>query len=653
VKPPGRVLEHESTVYAACAVTFAIGLVFIFVRAPHPWGVEGFDHYHQLALTVASGRMFPTMDVPWGYAYFLAAFYRAFGDHPAIQLTAQVVLNAFVPLLVYRLATHWVDARTATLAALLTGVLSFNTVYASTQSSDAVCTVIFLAGVLAFVRATTSNRLPLYALAGLLFGLAPQFRPNLILVPGVLAVYALASRGGARQRLAGAAMLIACTGLALAPWTIRNYRLTRMLVPASVHSGVQLWYGTLQVGPYLHSRAYNPRNAFESGVFRYTSLDHAPLLVTVRSACTREPAHVALTYWTHNHPVRHTIDAMTTGSDYRVEVPAPAAPDVVYYTVAARRPDGSVEPVPNDGWPLLYFVSRDHLRDMDLAGDLLDVFDLVRMMRHGAWREPLAWSDHLAAAGFHDDDLEAVVRALTKRFGDSATPALPAVRDFRSDDRQATATLADGSTITVPRAWRERITDVTFSGGLASALIPSTVALHRFRHGIEQPGAAYVCVGPDDIDINTEFYRLEPHLMRRYTALALDNIERTPAQFALAALFRVVRLFIVWGTDDPATMQQFRGGRVVTAIATVASLLFAALFLLGAIVSWRRGDRVALPLLLVAYVPATIAPMLTNMRYTVTMQPVMFVFVAVALIWLRERASKPEPTVAAHGRVDS
>src|SRR5439155_16250746 len=104
-----------------------------------------------------------------------------------------------------------------------------------------------------------------------------------------------------------------------------------------------------------------------------------------------------------------------------------------------------------------------------------------------------------------------------------------------------------------------------------------------------------------------------------------------------AAAFRVVRLFVVWGTDDPATTQQFRGGRIVTGIATVASLTFAALFLFGAIVSWRRGDRVALPLLLVAYVPATIAPMLTNMRYTVTVQPLLFVFVAVALMSAAER----------------
>src|SRR5262245_38210764 len=164
-------------VYAACAASIVIGLIFVFIRAPHPWGWEGFDHYHELALGVAEGRGFPTMEVPWGYAYFLAAFYRALGDHPWMPLTAQVALNALVPVLVFDFASTWLDRRTAAVAALLTGLFSFNTVYASTQSSDAVCTVIFMTTVVVFAAARRRDRLALYALTGLLAGIAPQFRP--------------------------------------------------------------------------------------------------------------------------------------------------------------------------------------------------------------------------------------------------------------------------------------------------------------------------------------------------------------------------------------------------------------------------------------------------------------------------------------------
>jgi len=132
-----RWVENEQTVYAACAMSLALGLFFIFVWAPHPWAWRGFDHYHDIALDVANGEPFSTMDIPWAYTYFLAAVYRAFGVHPKIALVVQVALNALIPLLVYPVADAWVDRRTAVVAAVLTGALSFNTVYASTESSDA------------------------------------------------------------------------------------------------------------------------------------------------------------------------------------------------------------------------------------------------------------------------------------------------------------------------------------------------------------------------------------------------------------------------------------------------------------------------------------------------------------------------------------
>ena len=45
------------------------------------------------------------------------------------------------------------------------------------------------------------------------------------------------------------------------------------------------------------------------------------------------------------------------------------------------------------------------------------------------------------------------------------------------------------------------------------------------------------------------------------------------------------------------------------------------------------ADVVALlPLALIAYVPLTIAPLLTNMRDTISVQPMVFLFMALALM---------------------
>jgi len=415
-------------VRAACLLSLTIGLLFLFVRAPHPWGWNGFDHYHELALALAAGQPFPTMEVPWGYAYFLAAFYRLFGDRPWIPLLVQVGLNATTPLLLFTLARRWTDGATASLSAVLLGAFSFNTVYASTQSSDAICTVLFLTSILVFLKALDEDRRVWFVLAGLMTGVMSQFRPNLILIPGLLAAYAIWQRP-ARRSVAHAIVLVVCAGATLVPWVVRNYRLTKTIVPTSVHGGAQLWYGTLQAGPYLDSRGYNPRSVFESPAFEYTSLDGVPILVSggVRT-CAIDERHgtLSLFYWTDFDPLKHRVSPSTlnpvTGR-FTFELPPPPEGDAVYYYYfEAAWPSRSGTtlvdtPALGPNAPAVYFVSQDHLGDMDRYRDLLDVFDVIRLARHEAWGEPLAAADSLARAGdrIRRTSLRADRRALRAR----------------------------------------------------------------------------------------------------------------------------------------------------------------------------------------------------------------------------------------------
>jgi hypothetical protein len=184
----------------------------------------------------------------------------------------------------------------------------------------------------------------------------------------------------------------------------------------------------------------------------------------------------------------------------------------------------------------------------------------------------------------------------------------------------------------VPRQWSGRITDLTFTEGAAATLMTCHVPFRTIVAGTSAPVSSVdSCAQVTDIAVNQVFYRREPHMMRRYSALALDNIRRDPGGFALAAAYRAVRLFLIQGTSDKDTAQQFSGSRRVYAAATGISIVYLTLLVIGAIVGWRRGYRVGLPLLLIAYVPATLAPVLTNMRYTVTVQPLMFIFMAIAI----------------------
>jgi hypothetical protein len=635
-----RWLDSPRAPLWASAASLVIGLVFAFVRAPHPWGWEGIDQYHELAQALARGEPFGTTDVPWGYAYFVAFFYAIFGPHAWLPVLAQVIANAAAPLLLYRLVEPMTGARTAALAAALAGVFSFNTIYASTLASDAICTVLFLAALVSFARGERTEGVRDFIWSGLLFGLVPQFRPNLILLPGLIALaYVLLKRRGARPIVQMAAFLALVT-VALTPWTLRNYTLTGRLLPTSTHGGIQLWYGSLQVGPYLESRAYNPRSAYETASFDYTSLANDSIIVSaVRGPCTTPDTTTSLMYWTDRDRTPRRLPAAIDGPDVvRVELPGQPAPTAIYYSLEATQPGNGNRPAttlrtPLDGDinPYVYFVSDDHLGDLDRHDDLLDVFDLVRLMRHVAWQEPLpnaALLDRNGDAAITIDDLRATVVRL---LGDGATLDVVKSDDvLRWDDRRLVLTLADGSSLTVDRARAARITDFDVRGTLASTLVFSRRPWKA--HSTTRPEGVDSCLLVADVRVNDVFYRREVHEMNRYLALASDNISREPMAFARASLYRIGRLFVLRGASDTRTAHQFAGSGLIYGAGLTLSIAYLLVFLAGVAVAFARRSRIRVLLLPIAYVPITICFVLTNMRYTITVQPLMFAFVALALV---------------------
>ena len=226
------------------------------------------------------------------------------------------------------------------------------------------------------------------------------------------------------------------------PWMIRNYRLTNTLIPTSVHGGAQLWYGTLQVGPYLNSRGYNPRSVFEARAFEYTSLDAVPLIVQgeLNSCATRDRnAGLSLIYWTDaddaGDATRYHRLAPASFADsgaFTFEIPPPTRDTVYYYyfDVTLNSPSGTTSvatPASGGAAPFVYFVSQNHLGDLDRHGDLLDIFDVIRLARHDAWNEPLPFADKLERAGV--TGVPAVVATLLDTLSDDTHPPIHVEHD--------------------------------------------------------------------------------------------------------------------------------------------------------------------------------------------------------------------------------
>lgn len=623
----GHLLDSPRTRYFASAVSLALGLIFTFVWAPHPWPWEGIDQYHDLARAIARGEGFRTTDVPWGYAYYIAFFYSLFGVKPLLPILGQVLANAAMPLLLFALVKPLAGQRTAALSAMLVGVFSFNTVYASTQVSDALCSVLFMMAVLCFERGHATGRMSYFAASGVLAGLVPQFRPNLLLLPALTALLYVgwAWRRSSRQMLRRASLLMTVfLGLSivpLLPWVVRNYQVAGVFLPTSSHGGIQLWYGSLQVGPYLENYSANPRTVFAAPVFDYSSLPGKPIivLVTLADCASGGPQPPALIHWTDRDPAPATL-APTKFDRQSAEFAIPGQPDP---TAVHWRIDSTAGSSPES----VYFISTDHTGDLDRHGDWLDVFDVVRLVRHLAWQEPAPdapFGDINANGSVSRADLDA---AIVRMLGDGG-PAGPPLRDFTVDQVGADLGFSDGSRMRVPMAGTGRVTDLDITGVLAGKLLSARTRTSLVPPPVTGQGCAVVAAAR----VNDVFYRRELQQLGRYTTLALDNIRREPVAFAAAAAYRVVRLFVVRPKGDGATTYQFAGSRLAYTSGLVLSLGYLLLFLAGATVAWRRRSAL-LPLLVpIVYVPATICFVLTNQRYTVTVQPLMFAFVALALV---------------------
>ena len=637
----------------ACAISVGLGLAFVFVKAPHPWGWEGFDNYRQLGLTLARGEQFPTLEVPWGYPAFLAVFYRAFGDRQWIPLVGQVLLNGLVPLMIYAGVRSRVGEREAIVAAILVACFSFNTVYASTQTSDSICTVLFVAAVVVFMRAQTSGKAAIFAASGVLAGAAMQVRPNMLLLPMWLsALVWLIARP--RPPVGSLAVFVSAACLVLAPWPIRNARLTGRFIPASAHGGIQLWYGSLQAGPYYPNWFDNPRGIFGERTFAYARPDGQPIVISsikpIGGNCEGVvPETVAVTYWTNRDAKRVSLSSRPwREGGVRFEVPPQPDGTTIYYYFDATwsSPHGSVaqqSPVAGELDPLIFFVSSDDFGDQDRHGDFVDVFDVVRLVRHEAWHEPAAFASMLdfdrdGVLTFHDLDIAIGVLESDKN-NPIAVPHPGTARKVVAGDTTATLEFRDGSTLAVPRNFSGRLVDLDARGEIARGIVHTRRSVRSVGLSVDRVPAlrtfepCFQVAGGADV----VFYRAQPQAQDRYARLALDDIRRAPMAYAVSTLRRMIGIFVTVGSESRDAAHQFAGSRLLYAVGTVLSLSIFALLVSGIVVAWRRGGDIVPLVAAVVYVPVTIAPFLTNARYALSGQPFVFAFVAVALVAAYDR----------------
>ena len=243
-------------------------------RLAHLISVWGDYHVGNGPHTAAAGSRGPTAYFPPAFPYLLAVADLIDG-HQAGGPTAvgperieMAALGTVSVALIGLVALEALGEGPAVAAMALAAVYPAFVELSGTLVAENLTVALELAAAWAVLRSRRAGERRFWAwlaAAGLLTGLCALAHENaaLYLIPFAAAVWSIARRRELRPRraLAAPALVVLCTALAIAPWTVRNLIVMHSFVPISDEAGITL------LGTYNAQSAANPRLPYKWKLF--------------------------------------------------------------------------------------------------------------------------------------------------------------------------------------------------------------------------------------------------------------------------------------------------------------------------------------------------------------------------------------------------
>lgn len=225
-----------------------LGYIFILGGGLGAFPQEGTDgsFYYTAAMSILKYGQYavevgqPTIGMPPGESLYLAALFSVSNNSFAFAKLANTVLLSIVAGLTYSTGRQVANKSVGFLAGMMIAIDPAQAYLAGTFLSEP----LFIFLVCVAIHVLTRQELGMHWVsticAGFCLGLAGLTRNQGWLFSVALLLGALITR----ERLMPirvATMLLLTTCLTIAPWTIRNYKLTGQFVPVSSEGGLTLW----------------------------------------------------------------------------------------------------------------------------------------------------------------------------------------------------------------------------------------------------------------------------------------------------------------------------------------------------------------------------------------------------------------------------
>lgn len=468
--------------------------------------------------------------------------------------------------------------------------------------------------------------------------------------------------------------------LVLSPWIIRNYRVTGEVIPLSSEAPLQLWLGTINVGPYANRHwenpNYHPQELIVKGRGDYFfDRDDQPFPLEVKVRHPERLLPITLHYRSEENGHLGTLPLeKSRPGTFRAEIPPHPYGTRVEFFFTLRDPWAPSQFIRyplKQGTYLFYRMEETILADLKAEGTV-DIYDVGELSNQLLGLDGTS-SEIPPRFDLDADDLLTLedLRLLVELLG---VPDLVALEPLGQD--QIRLLFADGGHLTLPRepGRSENLLSEIVSGvepqqkgsllthvvrldanhfpvggwwrpvedGFCGWMGMST-RLEREFNVRETPGAT----NPQDdlgfvpciLQIGLSGIQQELRTNRSYMALTWKNLGEDPWGYVKAGLARIPRLWLTVGQGDTRQTYSVPGGSLSYSLLRVFSIALLLLALAGFLIkikTWRTHFLLAVPILYLSFVHAPFHP---EGRYSIPGRPFLLIYVAITLLalwdWLR------------------
>jgi 4-amino-4-deoxy-L-arabinose transferase-like glycosyltransferase len=243
----------------------------------------------------------PTAMVPPLYTFLLAGIFKLFGTYTLasgfIILTLNSLFSSLNCIAVYFSARYALGARAARIAAWTWALYPFAIYFSADRVWEyALTSLLFTTCFCLAQRLHAAGKWPAWAGFGLLYGITAQSNPCVLSVFPFLLAFALwRARVPSPRRLLLGTSAVAALVVALAPWTLRNYRVLHVLCPVRDDYWINIYAGNYNnsspINPPSNPSAHPPSNPAE--MQKFLAMGEVPYLAE---------KHALAAQWIRSHP---------------------------------------------------------------------------------------------------------------------------------------------------------------------------------------------------------------------------------------------------------------------------------------------------------------------------------------------------------------